>query len=266
MGHIFEALQKSVAERSGGEFPALSSAIELLQLDEREVPVTPETVAAVRYMKSHNHLPQVPAAAAVNTLARNSVAIETHRPSRWKRAVGAATMIGIVVVSWFGWRLSHLRYSDSFAPVTTRAHRTQSTSGSSFSSESTSQVEANVISQPPAASSANADLEFADGAGYALGHGVPHNYAEAVRWYLKAAEHGSVSAQSLLGEYYWKGRGVPKDNVTAYKWSAIAQSAGDTASKYRIALLRSQMKQSDVKEAQRLASDWLSQHTDWANR
>jgi TPR repeat protein len=48
---------------------------------------------------------------------------------------------------------------------------------------------------------------------YALGHGVPEDYAEAVKWHRKAAEQGLAEAQSHLGYMYAMGQGVPQNNV-----------------------------------------------------
>ena len=42
--------------------------------------------------------------------------------------------------------------------------------------------------------------------------GVPQDYEEAVRWYLRAAEQGDVEAQNALGFRYRTGRGVPQDD------------------------------------------------------
>ncbi len=41
------------------------------------------------------------------------------------------------------------------------------------------------------------------------------SYAEAVRWYGRAAEQGNTSAQFNLGLMYGKGQGVPQDYVEA---------------------------------------------------
>jgi hypothetical protein len=53
---------------------------------------------------------------------------------------------------------------------------------------------------------------------YNNGKGVAKNYAEAVRWYRKAAEQGHASAQYSLGLRYAKGKGVAKDYAEAARW------------------------------------------------
>jgi TPR repeat protein len=47
------------------------------------------------------------------------------------------------------------------------------------------------------------------------GRGVPQDYAEAARWYDKAATAGDPIAQNNLGSLYQNGLGVPKDYAKA---------------------------------------------------
>ena len=46
---------------------------------------------------------------------------------------------------------------------------------------------------------------------YRNGEGVPQDYAQAVKWYRKAAEQGYANAQFNLGLMYTKVEGVPQD-------------------------------------------------------
>ena len=57
---------------------------------------------------------------------------------------------------------------------------------------------------------------------YANGQGVPQDYAEAMKWYRKAADQGDDTAQYNLGLMYYNGRGVPQDYVAAHKWFSLA--------------------------------------------
>ena len=50
------------------------------------------------------------------------------------------------------------------------------------------------------------------------GKGVPQDYAEAVKWYRKAAVQGHLNAQYNLGILYMEGRGVAQDYGEAVKW------------------------------------------------
>jgi TPR repeat protein len=107
--------------------------------------------------------------------------------------------------------------------------------------------------------------QFALGARYAQGDEVKQDYAEAVRWFEKAANQGHVVAQATLGAYYWAGRGVPEDLTKAYFWSVLARAGGDEASKYRVAALTSRMTRLQVAQAQQLADEWLRQHQGTTN-
>jgi TPR repeat protein len=57
---------------------------------------------------------------------------------------------------------------------------------------------------------------------YANGHGVPQDYAEAVKWFSLAAEQGYANAQYNLGVSYDRGEGVPQDHAQAVKWYRLA--------------------------------------------
>ena len=46
---------------------------------------------------------------------------------------------------------------------------------------------------------------------YETGRGVERDYAEAAKWYLKAAEQGFAPAQNHLAMMYYSGRGVGQD-------------------------------------------------------
>ncbi len=63
---------------------------------------------------------------------------------------------------------------------------------------------------------------------YEKGEGVLMDFAEAVKWYRKAAEQGNSGAQASLGFMYQLGKGVPQNYIEAYKWFNIA-SANSTA-------------------------------------
>jgi hypothetical protein len=68
---------------------------------------------------------------------------------------------------------------------------------------------------------------------YDEGRGVPQDYAEAVKWYRKAADQGHARAQHSLGYMYDNGRGVPEDHVQAHMWYNLAASRYPAAEKNR---------------------------------
>jgi TPR repeat protein len=57
---------------------------------------------------------------------------------------------------------------------------------------------------------------------YYSGQGVRKDYAEALKWYRLAAEHGYANAQHSLGHMYYTGTGLPKSDVEAFKWFRLS--------------------------------------------
>ena len=65
------------------------------------------------------------------------------------------------------------------------------------------------------------------------------DYKEAVKWYRKAAEAGTMNAQFNLGSCYYNGHGVPKDEKEAVKWYTKAAEQGDEDAKRELETLNS---------------------------
>lgn len=61
---------------------------------------------------------------------------------------------------------------------------------------------------------------------YDTGNGVSQDYAEAVKWYRKAAEQGNADAQNKLGFMYDNGYGVSEDKAKAVEWYRKAAEQG----------------------------------------
>ena len=58
------------------------------------------------------------------------------------------------------------------------------------------------------------------------GQGVAQDYAEAVKWYRKAADQGFAPAQFNLGLMYAQGLGVAQDKSFAHMWLSLAAAQG----------------------------------------
>jgi tetratricopeptide (TPR) repeat protein len=71
---------------------------------------------------------------------------------------------------------------------------------------------------PPVVADTELENWFQTGGKYYFGQGVPQDYAEAVKWYRKAAEQGHARAQNNLGGCYRTGQGVTQDDTEAVKW------------------------------------------------
>jgi TPR repeat protein len=50
----------------------------------------------------------------------------------------------------------------------------------------------------------------------------------AAYWFLRAAKQGHVKAQSVMGQFYYRGYGVYKCNEMALYWTKLAAEQGDT--------------------------------------
>ena len=62
--------------------------------------------------------------------------------------------------------------------------------------------------------------------------GLHANLVEANRWYLRAAEAGSVDGQVAIATAYYLGRGTSKDAGQAARWFRIAAQGGDVGAMY----------------------------------
>ena len=117
------------------------------------------------------------------------------------------------------------------------------------------------------AENGNAAAENALGLRYSEGdekNGIRQDEKEAFRWFSKAAEDGSLSAQAKIGFLYWTGRGVAKDPGKAYFWTVLARARGDEANKELATVLASGMKRRDAAEIEQQAEAWLRRHPGFA--
>jgi TPR repeat protein len=92
-----------------------------------------------------------------------------------------------------------------------------------------------------AAAQGDAGAENNLGVDYAVGQGVPQNYAKADYWYEKAASQGYAFAEYNLGFAYEYGKGVPQNTMTALHLFKKALAGGDSTAAYAIQVLEIQM-------------------------
>jgi S1-C subfamily serine protease len=93
---------------------------------------------------------------------------------------------------------------------------------------------------------------------YYFGVGVTVDYAEAVKWYRKAAEQGDSNGQNNLGRCYETGNGVAKDYVEAYKWLNLASAQGWWSAKETLSFIEKKMTPEQIAEAQELSREFRS--------
>ena len=94
-----------------------------------------------------------------------------------------------------------------------------------------------------------------------MGGEFAQDYAEAAKWYKKAAEQGDSNAQNILGAMYERGKGMPKDFVEAYKWFSISgEGDNEYGRTYREKIGKRKMTPDQITEAQRLAKEWVEKN------
>ena len=119
----------------------------------------------------------------------------------------------------------------------------------------------------------SADLFNNEEALQSAGRDVPQDHAEALKWYLKAADQGYAPAQHNLGVMYQHGTGVPQDDIQAHLWfnlAAIHLRSLQEATPELLSLqgavtgdldnIAKRMTPEQITKAQRLASEWLEKH------
>ncbi|MCH5319836.1 MAG: sel1 repeat family protein [Paramuribaculum sp.] len=72
---------------------------------------------------------------------------------------------------------------------------------------------------------------------YATGQGVAQDYAEAARWYRKSAEQGNAAAQWSLGLLYTYGEGVAQDYAEAARWFRKSAEQGHADAQYDLGVI-----------------------------
>jgi hypothetical protein len=106
-----------------------------------------------------------------------------------------------------------------------------------------------------AAEKDNHHAQYRLGRLYDKGRGVERNMEEAVRWYRKAAAKNHGDALNNLGFMYEKGKGVPQDYVLAHKWFNLATASGEANAVECRDLVAQAMSPSQIAEAKKLARE-----------
>ena len=78
-----------------------------------------------------------------------------------------------------------------------------------------------------AANHGSAHAKYNLGMMYAGGKGVVQSDQEAFKWFKEAADQGNAAAQNSLGFMYWSGKGVVKDYAKAKEWYEKAAEQGN---------------------------------------
>jgi TPR repeat protein len=111
-----------------------------------------------------------------------------------------------------------------------------------------------------AAEQGEASAQFYLGLMYAKGQGVKQDYAEAVKWYRKAAEQGEAIAQFNLGVKYHRGEGLTKNLLAAYAWYTIAAANGNTVGATWKANTAKQLSPAQLTQAEAYAKELIAKN------
>ena len=104
------------------------------------------------------------------------------------------------------------------------------------------------------------EAEFNLGSMYDNGQGIPQDYVEAVMWYRKAAEKGHARAQFKLGRMYQKGKGIPKNRSISYMWYVLAEKKLDMAIRFKRSIKKN-MTRKELTEAGKLLREFKLKKT-----
>ena len=87
-----------------------------------------------------------------------------------------------------------------------------------------------------AAEQGHAFAQFTLGCMHSDGQGTPRDDAEAVKWWRRAAEQGNADGQFNVGYAYANGKGVPQDQAEAVKWYRKSADQGDADAQVEVAI------------------------------
>ena len=80
----------------------------------------------------------------------------------------------------------------------------------------------------------DAEAQFHLGLKFASAKGAAQDYAQAERWYLKAADQKHPLAHFNLGMMYASGQGMPSDRAKSLVWIQKTADLGDAGAQYRL--------------------------------
>jgi hypothetical protein len=100
---------------------------------------------------------------------------------------------------------------------------------------------------------------FDAGTLYYLGKGVAQDYAQARRWFRKAAEKNFAGAQYNLGVMAL-GQGQDRNPMEAYQWFRLVQIAFYPGGGYNIGKVADELSAQQKRQAEAWVSQWLASH------
>ncbi len=107
-----------------------------------------------------------------------------------------------------------------------------------------------------AADQGDATAQFQLGGLYYQGFGLTQDYAETAKWIRKAADQGNIPAQGVLGGLFGAGQGVPQNYEEAYFWLTLASTSGEKTIVAPRDYFQSLLTPQQVSAIQTRARDW----------
>lgn len=102
---------------------------------------------------------------------------------------------------------------------------------------------------------------FYVGAAYTAGTGTPQDYAEAEKWYRKAAEFELHAGMEALGIIYQLGQGVEQDRIEAQTWYYITEELSPKFEGFLTAVNAKYMNEAELSTARDRADAYLANRT-----
>jgi TPR repeat protein len=96
---------------------------------------------------------------------------------------------------------------------------------------------------------------------YYTGHqriGIKQSYANALKWYKKAARQGQAEAMHNIGFLYLKGFGVDEDLYLALAWFKLSKKYGSQTAERTLKKLEPTFDELDEEESQEVAENMIS--------
>jgi len=165
-------------------------------------------------------------------------------------------VLGFILAPWIQEKLQARQRSGEQTVLASSHAPVEASQTSSFNA-------ANIEQLRELAKHGNPTAENAIGLLYAQGddkQAIKQDETQAARWFTKAAEDGSVSAQYKLGLLYWGGHGVPKDANKAYFWAVLARAGGQEGGKDLAKVLANGMTRGQAAAIEQQADIWYQQH------
>ena len=108
-----------------------------------------------------------------------------------------------------------------------------------------------------AAQQGDPEAQFCLGDMYNNGYGVAKDELKAVALFRKSAEQRFAPSQINLGIMYSQGTGVEQDLIEAFMWLSIAGRAVDEDGRDLLGVVEEQMTAGQITEALRRSSAWM---------